>query len=162
MKEYLIVDTNKKVDEKYLRELLFEYETKDLLSNQRDYLSGSLDLEYQFKCIKKSVDGNIEEVIEILNSSWQVPVVKNKPYLNYEQLDNLADETENKKTTWDNFLKKVIIEEILSGIESGNDIRVDEKDIQDIVDKMFNDDSVWTEFDYALNKYISKYNLGVE
>lgn len=72
--EYIITDTNKIVNEKELRTMLYKYEIQDLLDNQEEYFKGFLNLEYQFSCIRTAVDGEIVAVIKMLNESWNVPV----------------------------------------------------------------------------------------
>ncbi len=74
--KYEILDTNEIVTEEYLRKMLFEYETQDLLDNKKDFLDGSLNLDYQFNCIKKAVSGNMKEIIDRLETLWNVPIIE--------------------------------------------------------------------------------------
>ena len=74
--QYLIIDTNKKVNEKDLRDLLYKYEIQDLIDNKEEYFKGFLNLEYQFSCIKTATTGTIEEVIYMLETNWNVPIEK--------------------------------------------------------------------------------------
>ena len=72
--KYKILDTNEIVTEQYLRKMLFEYESQDLLDNKEDYLKGFLHLDYQFSCINKAVNGTMKEIIDRLETLWNVPI----------------------------------------------------------------------------------------
>jgi len=74
--KFLIEDSNEIVDEKWLREYLFIEETRDLLSNKREYLDGELNLSYQLSCIRKAKYGEIDDIIEMLERNWNVPIKK--------------------------------------------------------------------------------------
>lgn len=74
--EYLIIDTNKKVNEKDLRKLLFEYEVQDLLDNKEDFLNGFLSLDLQLDCIQEVLFSDINEIIYRLETCWNVPIEK--------------------------------------------------------------------------------------
>lgn len=76
--KYKILDTCKIVDEEYIRNLLYEYETQDLLDNKEDYFKGSLRIDYQFTCIKKAIIGEIKDVINMLETNWNVPIAEIK------------------------------------------------------------------------------------
>ena len=73
--KYKILDENDRVvGEKELRKLLFSYELGDLQNNEKDYFEGLLLLENQFECIKTALNGSIEQVIEMLEYNWNVPI----------------------------------------------------------------------------------------
>lgn len=75
-KQFLITDTNEIVSEEYLRKLLYGYEIQDLLNNENEYFKGFLDLQAQMNCIEKAIKGNLEEVIDMLETNWNVPIEK--------------------------------------------------------------------------------------
>lgn len=75
---YKLLDTQKIVDEEYLRKLLFEYEVEDLYSNKDDYIKGLLDLGWQLNCVRGAKEYSINKVIEILETSWNVPIKEMK------------------------------------------------------------------------------------
>lgn len=64
------LENNKIVSVKFLRELLLEFETEDILENWGDYKSGHLDIVYQIYKIRDTQDLSIENVIWHLNSFW--------------------------------------------------------------------------------------------
>lgn len=76
---YKIIDTGKIVSENDLRDMLYRYEIQDLLDNKEEYFKGFLNLEYQFNCIKKAIDSEINEVIYMLETNWNVPI--SEPFL---------------------------------------------------------------------------------
>lgn len=78
MARYLITDTNKIVSEEHLRIMLYELEVEDLLTCKEDYLKGDMHLNYQFECIRKAKEADIDTVIYMLGTSWNVPVEKIK------------------------------------------------------------------------------------
>jgi hypothetical protein len=75
---YKLLDTQKIVDEKYLRELLFEYEVMDLYNHKEEYIKGLLDLGWQLNCVRGAKEYGINKVIEILETSWNVPIKEMK------------------------------------------------------------------------------------
>ena len=72
--KYEILDTNESVTEQELREKLYRFEIQDLIANTQEYFKGVYDIKAQFKCIEKAMNGNIEEIIDILGTYWGVPV----------------------------------------------------------------------------------------
>lgn len=72
--KYKILDNNKIVDEKYLRELLFEYELNDIWDNRRAYFDGIYDLEFQYKMLELAINGEMERVLYFLATNWAVDV----------------------------------------------------------------------------------------
>lgn len=71
---YKLLDTQEIVDEKYLRELLFEYEVEDLYNHKEEYINGSLDIGWQLNCVRGAKEYGIEKVIEQLETYWNVPI----------------------------------------------------------------------------------------
>lgn len=71
---YKLLDSQEIVDEKHLRELLFEYEVGDLYNHKEEYISGLLDIGHQLNCIKGAKESVIEKVIEELETYWNVPI----------------------------------------------------------------------------------------
>ena len=78
MAKYLITDSKEIVEEKYLRKMLYEIEIEDLLNYKEDYLKGDMNLDYQFDCIRKAKEADMDTVIYMLETSWNVPVEKIK------------------------------------------------------------------------------------
>ena len=75
---YKLLDTQEIVDEEYLRKLLFAYEVEDLYNNKDDYIKGLLDLGWQLNCVRGAKEYGINKVIEILETSWNVPIKEMK------------------------------------------------------------------------------------
>lgn len=71
---YKLLDSQKIVDEKYLRELLFEYEVEDLYNHKEKYINGLLDIGCQLNCVRGAKEYDIEKVIEQLETYWNVPI----------------------------------------------------------------------------------------
>lgn len=72
--KYKVLDTNKIVDEKHLRDLLFEYELDDIYQNMDKYLDGTYSLTYQLNMLKIALYGEMEVVLYHLSTNWQVDV----------------------------------------------------------------------------------------
>ena len=71
---YKLLDSQEIVDEKYLRELLFEYEVEDLYNHKEEYINGRLDIGWQLNCVRGAKEYGIEKVIEQLETYWNVPI----------------------------------------------------------------------------------------
>lgn len=74
MMKYKVLDIDRIVDEKYLRDLLFEYEIDDIYQNMDDYLDGTYSLTSQLNMLKIALYGEMDVVLYHLSSSWQVDV----------------------------------------------------------------------------------------
>lgn len=72
--KYKILDNNKIVDEKYLRELLFEYELNDIWDNRHAYFDGIYNLEFQYKMLELAINGEFDVVLYHLSTNWAVDV----------------------------------------------------------------------------------------
>ena len=72
--KFLIKDINQIVNEEHIRKLLYRYEIEDLLNNEDEYYKGFYNLDSQFACIRKALEGDIEEVIKMLEENWDVPI----------------------------------------------------------------------------------------
>lgn len=72
--KYKILDTDKIVDERYLRELLFEYELEDISDNKDDYFEGRYSLKAQFNMLELARFGEFDVVLYYLSTNWQVDV----------------------------------------------------------------------------------------
>lgn len=72
--KYKILDNNKIVDERHLRELLFEYELNDIWDNRVAYFDGVYDLEFQYKMLELAINGEMERVLYFLSTNWAVDV----------------------------------------------------------------------------------------
>ena len=72
--KYKIVDNDKIVDERYLRELLFEYELEDIWDNKDDYFEGRYSLKAQFNMLELARFGEFDVVLYHLSTNWQVDV----------------------------------------------------------------------------------------
>ena len=75
---YKLLDTQKIVDEEYLRELLFAYEVMDLYNHKEEYIKGLLDIGWQLNCVRGAKEYGIEKVIEQLETYWNVPIKEMK------------------------------------------------------------------------------------
>ena len=74
MANYRILDNNKRVDETYLRKLLFEYELEDIWDNRDDYFDGNLTLTSQYDMLWLARFGAFDKVLYYLSTNWQVDV----------------------------------------------------------------------------------------
>lgn len=74
MVNYRILDNNKRVDETYLRKLLFEYELVDIGENMDYYFDGTYDLKAQFHMLDIAQNGEFDVVLYHLSTNWQVDV----------------------------------------------------------------------------------------
>lgn len=72
--KYKILDNNKIVDERHLRELLFEYELNDIWDNRVAYFDGVYDLEFQYKMLELAINGEFDVVLYHLSTNWAVDV----------------------------------------------------------------------------------------
>ena len=71
---YKILDTEKIVDETYLRKLLFDYELEDIVDNKDDYFKGLYDIENQCHILKIAQEGEFDVVLYHLSTNWGVDV----------------------------------------------------------------------------------------
>lgn len=76
--KYKILDEDNIVTEEHLRRKLFDYATDDLLDYKEDYLKGIYQVDYLLNCINKAIDGDITEVINMLETSWNFSIEKIK------------------------------------------------------------------------------------
>ena len=74
MPNYRILDNNKRVDETYLRKLLFEYELVDIGENMDYYFDGTYDLKAQFHMLDIAQNGEFDVVLYYLSTNWSVDV----------------------------------------------------------------------------------------
>ena len=74
MANYRILDNNKRVDETYLRKLLFEYELVDIGENMDYYFDGTYDLKAQFHMLDIAQNGEFDVVLYHLSTNWSVDV----------------------------------------------------------------------------------------
>ena len=72
--EYRILDNNKRVDETYLRKLLFEYELGDMWDNRDDFFDETYDLQAQFNMLEIAKHGDMKKVLYHLSTNWGVDV----------------------------------------------------------------------------------------
>lgn len=76
--KYKILDTEKIVDETYLRKLLFDYELEDIVDNKDDYFKGLYDIKSQCNMLKIAQEGEFDVVLYYLSTNWVVDVEKVK------------------------------------------------------------------------------------
>lgn len=74
MVNYRILDNNKRVDETYLRKLLFEYELVNIGENMDYYFDGTYDLKAQFHMLDIAQNGEFDVVLYHLSTNWSVDV----------------------------------------------------------------------------------------
>ena len=72
--KYRILDNDERVDETYLRKLLFEYELVDIGENMDYYFDGTYNLKAQFEMLDIAQNGDFEKVLYFLSTNWQVDV----------------------------------------------------------------------------------------
>ena len=119
--KYLIEDTNEIVDERYLRKYLFEEELGDITNNLDDYLDGGLDIEWQFDCIRTAKNGDMKDVIKVLNESWNVPI-KEVEEIEVDKFAEILELIEDKLNEVENCDDEDITEEYLNGYKNGLDM----------------------------------------
>lgn len=73
-RKYKILDQEGIVTEDYLRDLLFEYTIENLVDNKKDYLKGIIQVDFCLNCINLSISGNIQEIINILENEYNIPI----------------------------------------------------------------------------------------
>lgn len=78
MKEikYIIEDTRDILNEKDIIQMYLQYEVNDIYDNAKDYIQGTYNLSSQLKLIENIKNDNIENIIYMLNMSWNVPIKK--------------------------------------------------------------------------------------
>lgn len=74
--KFLIVDTGELITENQLRQMVLTEETNDILNNCAEYVNGELNIIYQCGCLQKAINSDIYEILEMANSSWNIPVMK--------------------------------------------------------------------------------------
>ena len=72
--QYRILDNNKRVDETYLRKLLFEYELADITNNMEEYFDETYNLKSQFNMLEIAQKGEFDKVLYYLSTNWAVDV----------------------------------------------------------------------------------------
>lgn len=72
--KYKILDTEKIVDETYLRKLLFDYELEDIVDNKDNFFKGVYDIERQCNMLKIAQEGEFDVVLYYLSTNWGVDV----------------------------------------------------------------------------------------
>ena len=72
--KYKILDTEKIVDETYLRKLLFDYELEDIVNNKDNFFKGVYDIESQCNMLKIAQEGGFDVVLYYLSTNWGVDV----------------------------------------------------------------------------------------
>ena len=74
---YLVLDDREIWTEKQCRQYLLEEEQNDIMNNIDEYLNGELgfNIEHQLKCIKTAIKGDMDDVLDNLRTSWNVPVL---------------------------------------------------------------------------------------
>lgn len=72
--EYKLLDCNELVDEKYLRQLLFEYELEDIYDNRDKYFNKIYSLQEQFHMLEIAQQGEFDVVLYYLSNNWGVDV----------------------------------------------------------------------------------------
>lgn len=75
---YYDLATNKFIEEKKIRYLLFEFEIGDIYNNINDYKDGVMDLENQLDIVKSAIYDDIDFVINRLKRDWEVQIKKYK------------------------------------------------------------------------------------
>ena len=72
--KYKILDTEKIVDETYLRKLLFDYELDDIVDNKDNFFKGVYDIKNQCNMLKIAQEGEFDVVLYYLSTNWGVDV----------------------------------------------------------------------------------------
>lgn len=80
MKKYFDRIDQNWYEEKELRKFCFDYETQDLRNNSEDYINDIYNIEGQCDILIDTLKGDIESVVERLNTCWNYELVSEDKY----------------------------------------------------------------------------------
>ena len=151
-------DSNKFITEEEIRKLDFENNVEDLNSNIDLILDKTINIKNVCKCIENSINADIEYVIDDLNEFWgyNIDIIDEKIL----KLEEIGEMDYNITVSPTDYWKSMLLGTIINFIECGKDIKITEKQIDNIIEDLFNDDKLWEEIDFALIDAINENLLG--
>lgn len=151
-------DSNKFITEEEIRKLDFENNVGDLNSNIGLTLDKIINIKSICKCIENSINADIKYVIDDLNEFWGYNIdIMDEKILKLEEIKEMDYNITVSPT---DYWKNVLLGTIINFIECGKDIKITKKQIDNIIEDLFNDDRLWEEIDFALIDAINENSLG--
>lgn len=151
-------DSNKFITEEEIRKLDFENNINDLNRNIGLVLDKDIDIKEVCNCIINSLNADIKIVVDDLNKCWgyNIDIIEEKIL----KLEEIEEMNYNIIVSSTDYWKNVLLETIINFIECGKDIKITKKQIDNIIEDLFNDDKLWEEIDFALINAINENSLG--
>lgn len=151
-------DSNKFITEEEIRKLDFENNLNDLNRNIGLVLDKDIDIKEVCNCIINSLNADIKIVVDDLNKCWgyNIDIIEEK-ILKLEEIEEI---NYNIIVSSTDYWKNVLLETIINFIECGRDIKITKKQIDNIIEDLFNDDKLWEEIDFAVINAINENSLG--
>lgn len=152
-------DSNKFITEEEIRKLDFENNVGDLNGITIGLVSyKDIDIKNVCKCIENSINADIKYVIDDLNKCWgcNIDIIDEKIL----KLEEIKEMDYNITVSPTDYWKNVLLGTIINFIECGKDIKITKKQIDNIIEDLFNDDKLWEEIDFALIDAINENSLG--
>lgn len=151
-------DSNKFITEEEIRKLDFENNLNDLNRNIGLVLDKDIDIKEVCNCIINSLNADIKIVVDDLNKCWgyNIDIIEEK-ILKLEEIEEMNDNIIVSST---DYWKNILLETIINFIECGRDIKITKKQIDNIIEDLFNDDKLWEEIDFAVINAINENSLG--
>lgn len=151
-------DSNKFITEEEIRKLDFENNLNDLNRNIGLVLDKDIDIKEVCNCIINSLNADIKIVVDDLNKCWgyNIDIIEEKIL----KLEEIEEMNYNIIVSSTDYWKNVLLETIINFIECGRDIKITKKQIDNIIEDLFNDDKLWEEIDFAVINAINKNSLG--
>ena len=133
-------DSNKFITEEEIRKLDFENNVEDLNSNIDLILDKTINIKNVCKCIENSINADIEYVIDDLNEFWgyNIDIIDEKIL----KLEEIGEMDYNITVSPTDYWKSMLLGTIINFIECGKDIKITEKQIDNIIEDLFNDEYI--------------------
>lgn len=151
-------DSNKFITEEEIRKLDFENNLNDLNRNIGLVLDKDIDIKEVCNCIINSLNADIKIVVDDLNKCWgyNIDIIEEKIL----KLEEIEEMNYNIIVSSTDYWKNILLETIINFIECGRDIKITKKQIDNIIEDLFNDDKLWEEIDFAVINAINENSLG--
>lgn len=151
-------DSNKFITEEEIRKLDFENNIDDLNRNIGFISDEDIDIKEVCNCTINSLNADIKYVIDDLNKCWgyNIDIIEEKIL----KLEEIKEMNYNIIVSPTDYWKNVLLETIINFTECGKDIKITKKQIDNIIEDLFNDDKLWEEIDFALINAINENSLG--
>lgn len=154
-------DSNKFITEEEIRRWDFVNNVDDLNKNIwliLDKNNDIIDIKEVCNCIINSLNADIKIVVDDLNKCWgyNIDIIEEKIL----KLEEIEEMNYNIIVSSTDYWKNVLLGTIINFIECGKDIKITKKQIDNIIEDLFNDDKLWEEIDFALINAINENSLG--